>query len=219
MADDLADPGPLVARGELPVGRADLPDGQPAAARAAAPRAREAAAARPLGHDPGPELHLRPPQPRDHGARHGDALHHRPRPRRPRRGGRGVPRGHLLRGLPRHRPRTSAACAGCSPSSPSRAASPATSRRRRRGRSTRAASSATRSRTRTAPRSTTPTSWSRRWSATARRRPGRWRPAGTARSSSTRVATARCCRSCTSTATRSPTRRCWRGSPRTSCSR
>ena len=32
-------------------------------------------------------------------------------------------------------------------------------------------------------------------------------------------ATARCCRSCTSTATRSPTRRCSPGSPRTSCAR
>ena len=32
-------------------------------------RARQAPAARPLGHDPGPELHLRPPQPRDPAAR------------------------------------------------------------------------------------------------------------------------------------------------------
>ena len=39
------------------------------------------------------------------------------------------------------------------------------------------------------------------------------------RSSSTRRATARCCRSCTSTSTRSPTRRCWPASPRTTCSR
>ena len=37
-------------------------------------------------------------------------------------------------------------------------------------------------------------------------------------SSSTRPATARCCRSCTSTSTRSPTRRCSPGSPRPSCS-
>ena len=56
------------------------------------------------------------------------------------------------------------------------------------------------------------------WSATARPRPGRWRPAGTPTSSSTRSPTARCCRSCTSTATRSPTRPCSPGSPRTSCS-
>ena len=46
------------------------------------------------------------------------------------------------------------------------------------------------------------------WSATARPRPARWPRAGTRTSSSTRRATARCCRSCTSTATRSPTRRC-----------
>ena len=35
------------------------------------------------------------------------------------------------------------------------------------------------------------------WSATARRRPARWPPPGTPTSSSTRRATARCCRSCT----------------------
>ena len=46
--------------------------------------AREATAARALGHHPGPELPLRPPQPRDHGARPGDDLRHRPRPRRAR---------------------------------------------------------------------------------------------------------------------------------------
>ena len=39
--------------------------GQPAAARAAEARAREAAAARPLGHHPGAQLHLRPSQPGD----------------------------------------------------------------------------------------------------------------------------------------------------------
>jgi hypothetical protein len=62
--------------------------------------------------------------------------------------------------------------------------------------------------------STTPTSSSPASSATARPRPGRWPRRGTRTSSSTRCATARCCRSCTSTATRSPTRRCWRASPR-----
>ena len=41
----------VLARGELPLGRADLPARQPAAARAAATRAREAAPARPLRHD------------------------------------------------------------------------------------------------------------------------------------------------------------------------
>ena len=86
-----------------------------------------------------------------------------------------------------------------------------------RARSTRAASSATRSRTPTAPPSTTRTWWCCAWSATARPRPARWPRAGTRTSSSTRAATAPCCRSCTSTATRSPTRRCSRGSPTRSC--
>ena len=56
-----------------------------------------------------------------------------------------------------------------------------------------------------------------------RRRRGRDRPAGheLALQQVPRRprATARCCRSCTSTATRSPTRPCSRGSPRTSCAR
>ena len=56
-------------------------------------------------------------------------------------------------------------------------------------------------------------------SATARPRPARWPRAGTRTSSSTRRATARCCRSCTSTATRSPTRPCSRASRTTSCAR
>ena len=77
------------------------------------------------------------------------------------------------------------------------AGSPATSRPRRRARSTRAASSATRSHMRTARPSTTPTSSSRASSATARRRPARSPRAGTRTSSSTRSPTAPCCRSCT----------------------
>ena len=64
-------------------------------------------------------------------------------------------------------------------SSRSRAACRATARRRRRARSTRVASSATRSCTRAVPRSTTPTSSSSAWSATARPRPVRSRRAGT----------------------------------------
>ena len=112
------------------------------------------------------------------------------------------------------------ACGGCSGSSRSRAASPATSRPRRPARSTRAASSATRS--------------SHAYGAAFdnpdlivllrdRRRRGRDRPAGheLALQQVPRPgrATARCCRSCTSTATRSPTRPCSRGSPTTSCAR
>ena len=54
-------------------------------------------------------------------------------------------------------------------------------------------------------------------SATARRRPDRWPRAGTRTSSSTPRATAPCCRSCTSTATRSPTRRSSPASPTRSC--
>ena len=71
-------------------------------------------------------------------------------------------------------------------------------------------------RTPTAPPSTTRTCSSPASSATARPRPARWPPSGTRTSSSTRRATARCCRSCTSTATRSPTRRCWPASRATS---
>src|ERR1700733_2776313 len=41
----------VLARRELPIRRADLPAGQPAAARAAAGRARQAAPARALGDD------------------------------------------------------------------------------------------------------------------------------------------------------------------------
>src|SRR6266699_2794622 len=70
--------------------------------------------------------------------------------------------------------------AGCSGSSPFPAGCRATSPRRRPAPSTRAVSWATRSRTPTAPRSTTPTWWSAAWSATARPRPARWPPAGTA---------------------------------------
>ena len=54
--------GPLVAGGQLPLGGTDLPDGQPAARRAARAEARQAPAARPLGHHAGPQFRLRPPQ-------------------------------------------------------------------------------------------------------------------------------------------------------------
>jgi hypothetical protein len=49
----------LLARRQLSVGRADLSLRQSAAARAAEAVAREAAGGRALGHDAGPELHLR----------------------------------------------------------------------------------------------------------------------------------------------------------------
>ena len=69
----------LLARRQLPVGRPDLPAGQPAAARAARAGPRQAAPARPLGHDPGPQPPLRPPQPRHQARRPGRDLHHRAR--------------------------------------------------------------------------------------------------------------------------------------------
>ena len=54
----------LLAGGQLPVGRPDLSLRQSAAQEAAEAGARQAAAARPLGHHAGTELHLRPPEPR-----------------------------------------------------------------------------------------------------------------------------------------------------------
>ena len=113
-------------------------------------------------------------------------------------------------------PGTARGWAGCSASSPFPAASRVTPPRRRPARSTREASSATRSPTPTAPPSTTPSCWSPVSSVTARPRPGRWRRRGTRPSSSTRRRTARSCRSCISTATRSPTRPCSAGSTATS---
>jgi hypothetical protein len=92
----------LLARGQLPVRRADLPAGQPAAARTAAGRARQAAAAGALGHDARAEPDLRAHEPADPGARPERALHHRARARRTRAGGQRLPGGHLQRGLLRH---------------------------------------------------------------------------------------------------------------------
>ena len=59
-------------------------------------RARQAAPARPLGHDAGPELHLRAPQSRDQGERPEHDLHLRPRSRRAGDRRQHVPRGHVL---------------------------------------------------------------------------------------------------------------------------
>src|SRR5690606_41304364 len=57
--------GCVLAGGELLVRRTDLSARQSAPEGAAASRAREAAATRALGHDPGAQFHLRPPEP-DH---------------------------------------------------------------------------------------------------------------------------------------------------------
>ena len=94
----------LLAGRELPVGRSDLPAGQPAAARAAARRARQAAPARALGHDPRPEPAVRAPEPCHPSAGPGRALRDRSGPRRAGPGGQRLPRRHLQRGLLHRRP-------------------------------------------------------------------------------------------------------------------
>ena len=91
----------LLARRQLPVGRSDLSVRQPAAAQAADQGTHQAAAARPLGHDARPQLHLRAPQPAHQRARPRSDLHHRPRPRRPGAGRQRLSRRHLQRGLSR----------------------------------------------------------------------------------------------------------------------
>jgi xylulose-5-phosphate/fructose-6-phosphate phosphoketolase len=93
------------------------------------------------------------------------------------------------------------------------AAFPATHRRNDPARSTRAANWAIRSAIRSARCSTIPISSSPASSAMARRKPGRWPRRGIPTSFSIRPPTARCCRSCISTATRFPTRRCSPASP------
>ncbi len=97
------------------------------------------------------------------------------------------------------------------------AASRATSACRRPDRFTRAASLATCSPTPSAPLSTIRICSSRRSSATAKRRRGRWQARGRASAFSTRRATVRCCRFCTSTATRSPVRPCGAARRTSSC--
>ena len=96
----------VLASRQLPFGRPDLPLRQPAAEEAADQGAHQAAAARPLGNDARPELHLRPSEPRDQAARPEHDLHHRPRPRRTRAGRERLSRGHLQRGLSEHLART-----------------------------------------------------------------------------------------------------------------
>ena len=172
-------------------------------------RARQAAAARPLGYVARPQLDLRPPEPADQRARCQRDLPGRPGPRRPGVGRPRLPRGHLLGGVPGGDAGRRGPAARCAAGSRLRAAFPATSACRRRARSTRAANWATCCPMPSARRSTTPTCSSPRWSGTARRSRGRWPAPGGAPPSSTRSATARCCRSCTSTATRSAARPCW----------
>ena len=147
----------LLARRQLPVGRADLSLRQSAAEGAADAVAREAAGGRALGHDAGSELHLRALEPGHQEVRPGHVLHRRPRSRRPGDRGQRLPRRHLERDLSRTSPRTKPGSRSCSSSSRFPAGFPATSRRRRPDRSTKAASWAIRSATPSAPRSTIPT--------------------------------------------------------------
>ncbi|CAA9379733.1 MAG: Xylulose-5-phosphate phosphoketolase @ Fructose-6-phosphate phosphoketolase, partial [uncultured Nocardioides sp.] len=98
-------PGRPVARGELRLRGPDLPHGQPAAARAAAARARQATPPRALGHDARAQLRLHAPQPGHPRARPGPDVRVRSRARWTGGGGRGVPRRHLQRALPRGGPR------------------------------------------------------------------------------------------------------------------
>ena len=79
-----------------------------------------------------------------------------PGPRRPGAAGQRLPRGHLQRGLPRGLAATSSGCSGCSASSPRPGGIPSHVSVPTPGRSTRAASSATRWCTPSARRSTTP---------------------------------------------------------------
>src|SRR5579871_3837469 len=83
----------------------DLSLRQPAAHRAAAPGAHQAAPAGPLGHHPWPEFHLRSLQSRHPQVRSRHDLHLRSRPRRPRHGGQYLARRHLQRDLPEYQPR------------------------------------------------------------------------------------------------------------------
>ncbi len=108
-------PRHVVARRQLPHGRPDLPARQPAAARAAAARAREAPAARPLGHVARAQLPVRPPEPGDPARRPRHDLRGRARARRPGAGGQRLPRGHLLGGLPGGEPRPGRAAAPVPP--------------------------------------------------------------------------------------------------------
>ena len=95
----------LLARGELPLRRPDLPARQPAPHDTAGARARQAAAPRPLGHDPGPEHDLRPHEPGDPELGPRRDLRHRPGARRPGHRRQRLPRGDVQRGLPVHHAR------------------------------------------------------------------------------------------------------------------
>ncbi len=90
----------MVARGQLPVCRPDLPTRQPAAHRGAQAGARQAPAAGPLGHHPRAEPPLRAPEPGHQELGPGHDLHRRAGARRPRPRRERLPGGHLHRAVP-----------------------------------------------------------------------------------------------------------------------
>ena len=91
------------ANNYLTIGQIYLQD-NPLLRRAADVRAHQAATARPLGHQPGPVVRLRPRLPADPAHRSGDDLPGRSRSRRPGAGRGGLAGGHLHRDLSRRHP-------------------------------------------------------------------------------------------------------------------
>ncbi len=146
----------VLARLQLPLGRDDLPEGQPAAAPAAAGRRHQAPAARPLGREPGAVVRVGAPEPADRQERPRRDLRRRARPRRARRARPDLPRGHLFGDLPGQEPGRGGDAEVLQAVLLPRPHRQSRHARDARTRSTRAASSATACRTRTAWRSTTP---------------------------------------------------------------
>ena len=146
----------LLARLQFPQPRDDLPARQSPAAGTPPARAHQEPPARPLGIEPRPVLYLCAPQSPHQEVRPRHDLPRRPRTRRARRARPALPRRHATpRSIPK-RAKTSTACASSSGSSLSPAASAATARPKRPAPSTKAASSATCSRTLAAQPSTIP---------------------------------------------------------------
>ena len=94
----------LLARGQLSLGRPDLPLRQSDAARAAETGSRQTAGGRALGHDARAEFHLCSSQPNDQAARSRHDLHRRARARRSGPGRQHLSRRQLQRDLSRHQP-------------------------------------------------------------------------------------------------------------------
>ena len=181
-------PRRILARGELPERRPDLPPRQSPPARAAEAGAHQAAPAGSLRDGARAQPGLRPPQPR----------HPQPRPRTrctstgPGHGGPGLVANAYLEGTytevyPMRDAATSTACGSLFRQFSFPGGIPSHVAPETPGPSTRAASSGTRWSTRTVRPSTTPTcSWPAS-SVTARPRPDRWRRAGTRTSGSNPV--------------------------------